>query len=113
MWKQVLEMFPQLRGKETYFNVASPLTNNTYLNATAGEMYGVDHNVGRFSPEAALSLRPEVSRVSGLYLAGQDVFTCGFAGAAFGGLLAASTVLNRNVYADMMNLKARVPRVID
>ena len=86
------------------------MTNNTYLNAVAGEMYGLDHNYQRFNAVNTVALRSDVSSVSNLYLAGQDVFTCGFAGAAFGGLLAASKVLNRNLYEDLMELKKNSPR---
>ena len=110
MWKQTCDLYPQLKGKEVYFNVATPVTNNTYLNAVAGEMYGIDHNYQRFSAENTVALRPDVSTVANLYLAGQDVFTCGFAGAAFGGLLAASKVLGRNLYADLIALKKDSPR---
>lgn len=74
-------------------------------------MYGADHDLSRFTPEATLNLRPETP-IAGLYLSGQDVFTCGFAGATFGGLLCAGAVLNRNVYADLQALKARSPPCI-
>jgi len=43
--------------------------------------------------------------VKNLYLTGQDIFNCGIVGSAFGGLLCASEVLNRNVYADLVTLK--------
>jgi hypothetical protein len=74
----------------------------------AGEMYGVDHDLQRFTPEATVALRSDTS-VQNLYLSGQDVFTCGFAGATFGGLICASTILQRNVYADLLALKAKSP----
>ena len=109
MWNQCLALYPQLKGKETYFNVGTPLTNLYYLGASGGEMYGVDHNVSRFSAESTVALRPETN-IDGLFLSGQDVFTCGFAGAAFGGLLCASKILNRNLYEDLMKLKNKSPR---
>lgn len=71
-------------------------------------MYGADHDLARFTPEATVNLRPETP-IKGLYLSGQDIFTCGFAGATFGGLFCASAVLNRNIYGDLMALKARSP----
>ncbi len=46
------------------------------------------------------ALRPETP-FEGLLLTGQDVFTAGFVGAMFGGVLAASTALNRNLYMDL------------
>lgn len=78
------------------------------LCCSAGEMYGVDHDLGRFTPEATVALRSDTN-IKNLYMSGQDVFTCGFAGATFGGLICASTVLQRNVYADLMKLKAASP----
>lgn len=112
MWSQTCKLHPSIKGKEIYFNVGTPLTNKFYLAAQAGEMYGCDHNVARFSPEATCALRPEVPELPGLFLSGQDVFSCGFAGATFGGLLAASKILNRNLYADLMDLKAKSPREV-
>lgn len=79
-----------------------------YVSYSAGEMYGVDHDLHRFTPEATVALRADTA-IKGLYMSGQDVFTCGFAGATFGGLICASAVLNRNVYADLMKLKAKSP----
>lgn len=73
---------------------------------SAGEMYGVDHDLKRFTPEGTVALRADTA-IPGLYMSGQDVFTCGFAGATFGGLICASAVLNRNVYVDLMKLKAK------
>ncbi len=89
-----------------YFNVGSPLSNIYYIAAPRGEIYGLDHNVERFSPAAVSALRPETS-IKGLYLTGQDVFTCGFVGAMFGGLLCASKILNRNLYVDLVKAKSK------
>lgn len=45
--------------------------------------------------------------IKNLYLCGQDIFNCGIAGAAFGGLLCASKTLGRNIYADLVDLKGK------
>lgn len=68
--------------------------------------YGCDHTVSRFSPQATIDLRPQ-TRIKNLYLTGQDVFNCGFAGATFGGLLCASAILERNLYEDLIELKKK------
>merc|ERR1719495_1894407 len=104
MWEQVCRKFPHLEDKEEFFDVGSPITNRYYLEASRGEMYGIDHHVKRFSPESVINLRPQTS-LQGLFLTGQDVFSCGFAGALFGGLFCASAVLNRNLYQDLAKLK--------
>jgi len=108
IWSQTLSLFPHLRDRVEYFNVGTPVTNNHYLASSRGEMYGADHDLHRFTPGATVGLRAETD-VPGLYLSGQDIFSCGFAGATFGGLLCASSVLGRNVYEDLLQLKTRSP----
>ncbi|ELT89885.1 hypothetical protein CAPTEDRAFT_174975 [Capitella teleta] len=108
MWQQALGIFPQLKDKVAYFDVASPATNNWYLNSPKGEIYGLDHTKERFGdPDIAMRLRAETG-IPGLYMAGQDAFACGFMGAMFGGLFAAGKVLNRNLYDDLLRLKKLV-----
>ena len=51
--------------------------------------------------------RPKTD-LPGLYLTGQDVFSCGFTGALFGGLLAAGAVLERNVMSDLIAIHNKV-----
>eukprot|EP00164_Ancoracysta_twista_P000103 GFYU01000146.1.p1 GENE.GFYU01000146.1~~GFYU01000146.1.p1 ORF type:complete len:608 (-),score=259.18 GFYU01000146.1:63-1886(-) len=111
MWEQVCRMYPAMKDKLEYFDVASAITNNHYIAASRGEIYGVDHNKERFYPQNAPECRPETN-IPGLYLTGQDVFTCGFAGAMFSGLLTASTVLNRNLFNDLMELKAKSKKTV-
>lgn len=106
MWEQTCNLLPHLRDKVEYFDVGSPVTNKYYIGSPRGEIYGIDHNKDRFSPETVAALRPDTP-ISGLYLTGQDILSCGFGGAMFGGLLSASAVLNRNLMSDMMELKAR------
>lgn len=45
---------------------------------------------------------------AGLYLTGQDVCSCGFTGALYGGLLCASAVLQRNVMNDLVALHKQI-----
>jgi len=103
MWKQILELYPQLEGKIEYFDVGSPLSNDYYIAANRGEMYGLDHNMSRFQWDTAMALRPDTG-IPGLYLTGQDIMTCGFSGALYGGLLSASSVLGRNLFGDCEHL---------
>ena len=101
-WNQVLERFPNLKDKTYNMVTGTPLTHVHYLNSMHGEIYGINHNKERFSLDQAMDLRPETP-IPGLYLTGQDVFTCGFMGGAFGGVLSASSVLNRYLLIDWVN----------
>ena len=109
---QVCELFPHLADRKEYLEVGTPLSNMFYLGSSRGEVYGVDHNTVRFSASTIADLRPEIG-VPGLYLTGQDVLTCGFAGAMTGGLLCASAILRRNLVADLMKLKEKTNKKED
>jgi all-trans-retinol 13,14-reductase len=99
-WGQVLELFPSLEGREEHFDTGTPLSNQFYLASSGGEVYGVDHNVERFSLDAMARLRPQTP-LGGLYLTGQDVMVCGFSGAMYGGVLCASAILRRNLLGEL------------
>ena len=99
----VCQHFPHIQPHIDYVDFGSPLTNQHYIAAPEGEVYGLDHNVERFQAENVAKLRPKTD-VEGLYLTGQDVFVGGFVGALFGGVLSASAILGRNVYQDLVAL---------
>ena len=54
-----------------------------------GELYGLDHDPQRFQQDW---LRPR-TRIKGLWLTGQDVMSCGVAGAMMGGMTAATAIV--------------------
>lgn len=78
-----------------------------YIAAPRGEIYGIDHHMDRFSPQSVVKLRPDTS-IPGLYLTGQDILSCGFAGAMSSGVITASAVLKRNLFGDMSRLQKRL-----
>ncbi|GAA6091865.1 inactive all-trans-retinol 13,14-reductase-like [Tachysurus ichikawai] len=87
--------------------VSSPLSNTHYLGSYFGAMYSAEHNLERFQAEALARNRCDTP-VKNLFISGQDVFSCGIAGALHGGLLCASTVLKQIVYIDLMMLKKKL-----
>ena len=105
MWGQVLKIYPQLKDKVDYFELGTPLSNKFYLNCTKGEIYGLDHDLQRFSGANSCYLR-STTPINGLFLTGQDILVAGFTGALYGGAMCASTILNRNLMLDLIKLRA-------
>ncbi|SEA12995.1 phytoene desaturase family protein [Microbulbifer marinus] len=81
--------FPQLRGQIDYCELSTPLSTDYFCFYPRGEIYGLDHDPNRFEQRW---LRPQ-TRIGGLYLTGQDVMSCGVAGAMFAGLVTAQSIL--------------------
>ncbi len=104
-----MSLFPQLDGRIIYTNSGTPLSNVFYLGSNKGDVYGIDHNVERFSYEAMAKTRPDVG-IPGLYLTGQDVMTCGFTGAMYGGLFCAMAILKRNLINDLTKLAKQIKK---
>lgn len=93
----VLAELPQLEPAIEHAEVSTPLTTEHFTGHALGECCGLDHAPARFR----LGLSPETP-VPGLWLAGQDVWLCGVAGAAFGGVLAASAILKRDLAREIV-----------
>ncbi|XP_056285910.1 inactive all-trans-retinol 13,14-reductase [Pseudoliparis swirei] len=102
-------LFPKIKDKLVFQDVATPLTNMHYLGSQRGAMYSAEHNLERFLAENVARNRCNTP-VKNLYITGQDVFSCGIAGALHGGLLCASAVLDHIVYIDLLLLKKKLKR---
>jgi all-trans-retinol 13,14-reductase len=89
---------PQARGAVDVWELSTPLTTRHFGNYARGELYGVDHTPVRFRQRF---LRPRTA-IPGLWLTGQDVATCGVAGALMGGVTSASAILGRNLLGAIM-----------
>jgi phytoene dehydrogenase-like protein len=100
---------PQVRGRVDTFELSTPLTTRHFCNYASGEIYGLDHTPQRFEQRW---LRPRTP-VRGLYLTGQDVASCGVAGALIGGVLSASAILGKNLMATIAATAARTEPVRD
>ena len=86
--RKLYDRLPGLEGKIDYYELSTSLSTDWFCRYTQGEIYGLDHDPQRFEQDW---LKPKTD-IPGLYLAGQDVMTCGVVGAMMGGLLAAVKV---------------------
>jgi all-trans-retinol 13,14-reductase len=103
---KLYEHVPQVKGKIDVYELSTPLTTQHFANYERGELYGIDHTPDRFRQRF---LRP-ATPIRGLYLTGQDVVSCGVAGALFGGVLSASAILRRNVLGAILAEARRARR---
>ena len=86
---------PSAKGRVIHTELSTPVTTRHFVNYGHGEAYGLAHTPERFRMR---SLGPRTP-IQGLFLTGQDIATVGVTGAAAGGILAASAVLRRNLFA--------------
>ncbi|MBK7455849.1 MAG: hypothetical protein IPJ46_19665 [Anaerolineales bacterium] len=73
-----------------FYSLGTPLTNEHYLNATRGNLYGIEKSPQQVGPWA-FSPRTEFE---GLYLCGASTLSHGVAGVTQSGINAAKAVLN-------------------
>lgn len=89
MLDALYKKLPQLKGKIDYYETSTPLSTEFFCAYDQGEIYGLEHDPARFNQGW---LQPK-SRINGLYLTGQDVLSCGVAGAMIAGMLTAVQIL--------------------
>ena len=106
MLKALDRRFPGMRDHVVFKNLGTPLTNEHYLNATRGSLYGIAKTRKQVGPGAFLTR----SEIEGLYLCGASTMSHGVAGATMTGLSAAKMILDCRI-SDLLNQKGR-PLVI-
>jgi all-trans-retinol 13,14-reductase len=80
---------PDIAGRIIDMECATPLTLRDYTNSPYGSIYGVKHRVGQYNPMP-------VTRLKGLYLAGQATTAPGIIGAIMSGFIACENIFGRN-----------------
>lgn len=80
---------PELGGATGCAASSTPLTVRDFCNAPSGCLYGVKHRVGQYNPVP-------LTRVKGLYLAGQAVTSPGILGAVLSGFMACGNILGHD-----------------
>jgi phytoene dehydrogenase-like protein len=92
-WRMVRGLekrIPGLSKHIVYYSLGTPLTNEHYLNATRGNLYGIDKRPSQVGP---LGFTPR-TEFDGLFLCGQSTLSHGVAGVTGSGIEAAKAVLN-------------------
>jgi phytoene dehydrogenase-like protein len=92
-WRMVRGLekrIPGLSKHIVYYSLGTPLTNEHYLNATRGNLYGIDKRPSQVGP---LGFTPR-TEFEGLYLCGASTTSHGVAGVTASGIDAAKAVLN-------------------
>lgn len=92
-WRMVRGLekrIPGLSKHITYYSLGTPLSNEHYLNATRGNLYGIDKRPSQVGP-LGFSARTEFE---GLFLCGASTISHGVAGVTASGVEAAKAVLN-------------------
>lgn len=87
---------PSLRGHVAHMELSTPISTRHFTAHPDGEIYGLSHPPARFH----LPLRAQTP-IPGLFLTGQDLVTCGVAGALFGGAITATAVLRGGMLASV------------
>jgi all-trans-retinol 13,14-reductase len=80
---------PELGRAKACVDSSTPLTVRDFGNAPSGGLYGVKHKVGQYNPVP-------LTRVKGLYLAGQAVTSPGILGAILSGFMACGNILGHD-----------------
>jgi len=86
---------PAVKGNIEYCELSTPITTAHFTNHPSGEVYGLSHTPERFNARWLGARTP----IRNLLLTGQDVTTGGVTGAMFGGVVAASNILKKNMMA--------------
>jgi len=84
---------PAVSGHIEHAELSTPLSTRHFSNHRAGEAYGLNATPARFRLRSLSSQTP----VPNLFLTGSDVALLGVTGAMFGGIVAASAILGRNL----------------
>ena len=103
MLESLFEQMPQLRGRVAVCEISTPLTTAHFAGYDRGELYGLQHTPARFRQGFLKAATP----IPGLYLTGQDIVSCGVAGAMFGGVLTAATLQRGRLMTTLATSTAR------
>jgi all-trans-retinol 13,14-reductase len=83
------KVLPGIRDKVVHLELGTPLTNEHYINATRGNVYGTEKGFWQTGP-FSYSFKTEIEN---LYMCGASIISHGVAGASYSGVKAAAQIL--------------------
>lgn len=89
MFQGLEKRIPGISNHITFWNLGTPLTNQHYINATRGSLYGIEKSVVQVGPRAFQTKTP----FDGLLMCGASTMSHGVSGATSTGLAAAKEIL--------------------
>jgi len=89
MFQTLEKRVPGISQHVVFWSLATPLTNEHYINATRGNLYGIEKSRKQVGPWAF----PVQSEIEGLLMCGASTESHGVAGVTGSGLTAARTIL--------------------
>jgi all-trans-retinol 13,14-reductase len=100
---EVERQVPAVAAHIAHAELSTPVTTRHFMNYGQGEIYGIAATPARFLTRSLGARTP----IRGLYLTGQDASSLGVVGALFGGAIAASAALGRNLIATITKGETR------
>ncbi|WP_026451657.1 phytoene desaturase family protein [Aequorivita capsosiphonis] len=91
MIKTIEKIIPNIRDHIVHCELGTPITNEYYINATRGSVYGTEKKLTQIGPFAYKAK----SEISNLYLCGASIASHGVAGAGYSGVQTAGEILNK------------------
>ena len=98
LMRHLYDKLPQLEGRVDYYEISTPVSTEWFSAYRHGELYGLDHTPERLQQDW---LGPR-TRISGLWLTGQDTLTCGVTGAMMSGVLTATAMVGMRKITPVM-----------
>ncbi len=89
LFRKLEKHVPGISKNIVFWNLATPLTNEHYINATRGNQYGISKSRRQVGP-GAFPIRTEIE---GLFLCGASTLSHGVAGVTASGIAAAKSIL--------------------
>ncbi len=89
LFRKLEKHVPGISKHIVFWSLATPLTNEHYINATRGNQYGISKSIRQVGPGAF----PIKTEIEGLYLCGASTTSHGVAGVTSSGLSAAASIM--------------------